>query len=101
MEDKDDLPENVKAQMISYFYLYQFTCTEILTVVRKTNFFTDQEIFDVLEVKVNETEEISNALRKQLDLKEHQLSIKEEQMVAQTRTVNCQQNQLQSQTARL
>jgi len=56
VEDKKDLKESEKSEMLSCFELENFTRSEIQNVVRKTNLFTEKEIFDVLEVKYEEIE---------------------------------------------
>jgi hypothetical protein len=56
-KDKDTLPETMKTKMISRFNLKQFSRSELLKMVRKTALFKDEDIFDILEEKVNEIEE--------------------------------------------
>ena len=56
VEDKEDLKEIKKVEVLSCFELEKFTRSEIQNVVRKTNLFKEKEIFDVLEVKYDEIE---------------------------------------------
>jgi len=55
-EDKDDLPENIRTQLIRSFDLRSFTRAEIQTIVRPTKFFKDQDVFDVLQEKYDQIE---------------------------------------------
>ena len=88
IEDKKDLQENMKTQMISFFDLKRFTRTEILKTVRKTNFFEDQDIFDVLEVKVDEIEEQVSSQQKKLESQKQQLMTKDLQLNSKLSQLN-------------
>eukprot|EP00092_Neocalanus_flemingeri_P099299 GFUD01126679.1.p1 GENE.GFUD01126679.1~~GFUD01126679.1.p1 ORF type:complete len:320 (-),score=79.24 GFUD01126679.1:86-1045(-) len=49
LENKASLPANVRMEMLSCFNLERFTKNDLVNIVRKTNFFEDKDICDVLE----------------------------------------------------
>jgi len=57
IKEKDkDIDDKIKQDMINVFDLKKFSRIFLLKSVRRTNFFPVKEIYDVLEVKVNEIE---------------------------------------------
>ena len=76
VKDKDDLPENVKSQMIACFELRSFTRSEIQNKVRKTGFYTDKDIFDTLQEKYDELEETLKSQRIELESQKQQIMAK-------------------------
>eukprot|EP00092_Neocalanus_flemingeri_P103965 GFUD01133094.1.p1 GENE.GFUD01133094.1~~GFUD01133094.1.p1 ORF type:complete len:322 (-),score=79.52 GFUD01133094.1:62-1027(-) len=49
LKNKASLPANVRMEMLSCFNLERFTKNDLVNIVRKTNFFEDKDICDVLE----------------------------------------------------
>ena len=72
--DKDALPETTKMKMISCFNLIQFSRSELLKMVRKTAVFKDEDIFEVLEEKVNKMEENLSLQTMQVKMQGQQIS---------------------------
>ena len=72
--DKDALPETTKMKMISCFNLKQFSRSELLKMVRKTAVFKDEDIFEVLEEKMNKMEENLSLQTMQVKMQGQQIS---------------------------
>jgi len=84
IKDKDDLPENVKSEMIGCFDLKSFTRSEIQNEVRKTDFYTDKDIFDTLQEKYDELEETLTAQRSELETQKQQIKTLKHQIFSKT-----------------
>ena len=84
IKDRDDLPENIKSQMIACFEMKSFTRSEIQNNVRKTGFYTDKDIFNALQEKYDELEETLKAQELQLESQQMQLESQKEQIITKT-----------------
>ena len=71
VEDKKDLEENERLELLRCFDLEKFTRSEIQNVVRKTNLFKEKEIFEVLEVKYDEIEKTLRSFMDQESIPPH------------------------------
>ena len=66
-KDKDDIDETSKNEMLNAFDLNKFDKAYLLNKVRRTGYFSDEAVFDVLEVKVAEVQRKIHSLETSLN----------------------------------
>ena len=66
IKNKDSLSSSTKQEMINHFKLEEFSMNDVLQTVRKTNFFNDTEVCNVLENHLKKQQEEVASLTQQL-----------------------------------
>eukprot|EP00092_Neocalanus_flemingeri_P103968 GFUD01133097.1.p1 GENE.GFUD01133097.1~~GFUD01133097.1.p1 ORF type:complete len:419 (-),score=87.55 GFUD01133097.1:61-1317(-) len=88
LENKRSLPANVRLEMLSWFNLERFSKNDLVKIVRKTNFFEDKDICDVLEKHLEKLGEAVDSKECQIQAQNIQIEAQKEQLKAQHKQIN-------------
>eukprot|EP00092_Neocalanus_flemingeri_P016692 GFUD01018055.1.p1 GENE.GFUD01018055.1~~GFUD01018055.1.p1 ORF type:complete len:429 (-),score=110.47 GFUD01018055.1:58-1344(-) len=97
LEKKASLPANVRMEMLSCFDLERFTKNDLMKIVRKTNFFDDKDICDVLEKHLEKLGEAVDSNKCQIDAQNKQIEAMQGHIEAQQTQIKESEEELKAQ----
>jgi len=97
VENKESLPADVKNEMVCCFDINLFDKTDLMKTVRKTNFFDDKDICDVLEKHIENLEDILSLKANQIEAQKEKNEAQKQQNVVQNKKIEEQNKQVEEQ----